>query len=101
MDKVTPAAAVNEMEQLRKRFDELSKRKTVCETQLETAEDTLKALKAQALAEYGTEDLDTLRERLEEMKAENQRRQEAYKASLDAIEANLKEVDRASSQTGA
>ena len=102
MNKATPPppAALTEMDELRKRYEVLSKKKTVCETQLGTAEKTLQTLQAQAVAAYGTDNLDALKTRLEEMKAENQRLQDEYKASLDGIEASLKEVDKASGQAG-
>lgn len=90
----TPKTALDEMEQLKKRYEELSRKKTVCETNLENARKNLEALQAEARERYGTDDLEALRKQLEEMKAENQRKQEDYKASLDAIEANLKDVDR-------
>jgi uncharacterized protein (DUF342 family) len=83
------------MDQLRARYEELSKRKTICETNLKNANDTLEDLKAQARQQYGTDDLDALERRLAEMKQENQRLQEEYRASLEAIEAGLEAVDQA------
>lgn len=86
---------LNEMEQLRKRYEDLTRMRTVCETNLANATRTLEALQAQAREQYQTDDLDALRRRLEEMKAENRRLQEDYCASLDRIEASLKDVDKA------
>ena len=88
-------AAVNDIDQLRSRYEELTRRQTVCETRLDSASRELEELKAQARQQYGTDDLDRLEQRLAEMKRENQRLQEDYRAALDAIEASLKEVDRA------
>ncbi len=91
----TPDAAVGEMDRLRKRYEDLSRKKTVCETNLENARRNLEGLRAQAREQYGTDDLEALRAQLEEMKAENQRLQDEYRSSLEAIEANLKDVDQA------
>ena len=97
MTKPTAAATstLSEMEQLRKRYEDLSTRKTRCETNLDNATNALENLQAQARSEYGTDDLEALQQRLEEMKAKNHELQETYRESLDAIERGLKDVDEA------
>lgn len=86
---------LNEMQQLRKRYEDLDRMRTVCQTNLANATRTLEALQAQAREQYQTDDLEALHARLEQMKAGNQRLQEDYRASLDTIEASLKAVDQA------
>ena len=88
-------AVVREMNALRNRYETLKEEKTRCETNIENAKQQLEKLYEKARTEYGTDDLDALRAKLEAMKAENARRQETYKASLDTIEADLKAVDKA------
>lgn len=93
----TPAPVKNqalaEMEELKKRYEGLSHKKTECETNLKNANKKLEELQAQARDQYGTDDLGELEKKLATMKAENQRLVEEYRASLDGIEADLKRVD--------
>lgn len=85
---------VETIEQLRERYDRLNHRKTEAQTLLKSAEGELDRLKAEAKEKFGTDDLDTLKRKLQELEAENLRRREAYQKQLDAIDAALKEVDR-------
>ncbi len=85
--------ALTEMKALQNRYERLKDLKTRCETHLENSKLQLEKLKEKARADYGTDDLAELRAKLEEMKADNARMQQEYKASLDAIEAGLQEVD--------
>jgi predicted nucleic acid-binding Zn-ribbon protein len=91
----TSVGALNEMELLRKRYEDLSRKKTACEINLDNARNALQDLQAQAREQYQTDDLEALQTRLEDMRAENQRLQDEYRTSLDAIETSLKEVDQA------
>jgi hypothetical protein len=58
-------------------------------------------LKKEAREKYGTDDLNTLREKLDAMKAENEEKRMNYQAELDRIETELKSVEEkfASSET--
>lgn len=99
MAKTTPTPAKNqslaEMEELRKRYDGLSHKKTECETNLKTANKKLQDLQDQARELYGTDNIVELEQKLADMKAENERLVAEYRASLDGIEDNLKLVDEA------
>ncbi len=84
-----------EMNALRARYETLKDEKTRCETNLENSKKRLDELKEKARTEYGTDDLEALRSKLEEMRSENSKRQREYEASLNAIEAELLTVDEA------
>ena len=80
------------MEQLKKRFEELSLKKVKYETQRDAAASELADLKRQALELYGSDDVKQLEKTLAEMKTENEKQRSEYQASLDQIDANLKSV---------
>lgn len=81
------------MEELQERYRALDKRKTQAETNLENAARQLEALKAEALAQYGTDDLDKLRAKLAAMKADNEEKRKNYQMTLDQIDRELSDVD--------
>jgi len=81
------------IEELRERYEELNTRKTVAQTNLKNAEKQLDKLKKKAVDAYGTADVDELREKLKEMKTENERKRKEYQASLDKIDKDLAKVD--------
>ncbi len=83
-----------EIEVLRKRHEKLHKLQIQTETNLKHAEDQLKELMEKARKEYGTDDLDTLRKKLEEMKAENEHKCKEYKEHLDTLEKRLNEIEQ-------
>ena len=68
-------------------------RKIQLQTQKETAQKRLDELKKQAKKQFGTDDLDELQEKLEEMKDSNAKQLSEYQSSLDAIEKKLVEID--------
>ena len=80
------------MDQLKKRFEELSLMKVKYETQRDSAASELADLKAQALELYGSDDVKQLEKMLSEMKTENEKKRSEYQASLDKIDANLQSV---------
>jgi len=82
------------IEQLNKRYRELNDKKVEADTKLKMTRDQLDELKRKARQEYGTDDLDELRTKLEEMKAENERKRAAYQANLDRIETELEQVEQ-------
>lgn len=83
-----------DIEQLKARHKELSDQRVAAQTELKSAEKTLKELKAKAKQEYGTDDADELAEKLEAMKQENENRRAAYEKSLDQIETELSKVEK-------
>jgi chromosome segregation ATPase len=91
----------DDIAQLRKRYEKLNRDKTVAETQLESARESLNLLRQKAREDYGTDDLALLREKLEQMKQENQRKRSEYQKSLDQIEADLLAVEAKYKQAAA
>jgi|SRR5665213_1243192 len=87
----TPSVTI---EQLRKRYDSLNNAKITAEAHYKTAKTDLDELKATAKADYGTDDLESLRAKLKEMEAENDRKLAEYQRHLDTIDAELKEVNQ-------
>jgi len=83
-----------EIEVLRKRHENLNKLQIQSERDLKHAEDKLKELMENARKEYGTDDLDALHKKLEEMKAENDRKCKDYKEHLDTLEKKLNEIEQ-------
>ena len=78
---------------LRKRYEDLNKKKIRAETEKSTAERRLEELQSKARERYGTDDLDALRRQLAEMQTENERRRSEYQTHLDDIETRLAEVE--------
>ena len=93
---------IQDIETLRKRHTELDRKRAAAEANLKTATDNLETLKREARELYGTDDLDALRTKLEEMKKENERKRAEYQKHLDEIETGLNELDKqyAQSKTG-
>ena len=83
-----------DIEQLRKRYTDLDRKKAAAEANLKTATDNLEVLKEQARKTYGTDNLDELRAKLEEMRRENDRKRTDYQHHLDQIETRLSEIER-------
>ena len=81
------------IEQLQTKYDELNRRKIEAETRYRDASDQLQKLRSQALATWGTEDLDELKLKLVKLQEENEARRAKYQSDLQAIEAKLHEVD--------
>jgi hypothetical protein len=81
------------IEQLTRRYNDLHRKKIEAETNLKSAEKNLNEQKENAVAAYGTDDLDELKRKLEEMKTENERKRSAYQCLLDTIDTNLEQVE--------
>ena len=80
------------IDQLKQRYEKLNADKIRAGAQLESAEKHLAQLQQQAREEFGTDDLDELRTKLQQMQDENERRRAAYQASLDQIDVELEAV---------
>jgi chromosome segregation ATPase len=81
------------MATLKKRYEELNKKKIRVETERASSERRLRELQRKARDLYGTDDLDELRQRLAQMKEDNERRRRQYQEHLDQIEARLDQVE--------
>ncbi len=94
----TPTVTI---EQLRKKYEELNNEHIRADANYKNAKKQLDELKATALETYGTDDLDTLRNKLQEMEAENAKKLSEYQSHLEKIDADLKAVNQKFSQTQA
>ena len=86
-------SAIQTLEELQARFQSLSDEKIKVETQREHAQQELQKIKAEALEQFGSDDLKTLRDRLAKMKKNNEQRRIDYQKKLDQIEQKLVEID--------
>lgn len=82
------------IETLTLRYQKLHTQKIEAETSLKHALQQLEDLKQQALEDFGTDDIDQLKEKLDEMELENERQRSEYQAALDKIEADLEGVQQ-------
>ena len=82
-----------DMEKLRARYKTLETKKITAEANLKTSNQTLDNLKRQAREKYGTDDLALLRDQLEEMLRENERKRAEYQQHLTLIENELAAVE--------
>jgi len=83
------------IEELKQRYDTLRTKKIKAETQRESTQKQLNTLKAEAKAQFGTDDIGLLKTKLAEMVAQNQSKRAAYQADLEKIEQRLNEVEAA------
>jgi hypothetical protein len=86
--------APQDIEKLSKRHRALEEKQITAKTLLGASQDRLNDLKQKARESYGTDDLVKLREKLEDMKRENEHKRAAYQRHLDEIESQLAEVER-------
>ena len=87
-------AEAQEIEELRRRYDDLNQKRIRTDANLQNARKRLEELQEQAKKNFGTDDLDELRAKLTEMKSENERKRSEYQESLDRIEYELAEVEQ-------
>jgi hypothetical protein len=83
-----------DIELLKKRHRELDRKKAMAEANQRSAEESLAKLKAEAKAQYGTDDLEELKKKLDEMKQQNLQKRREYQAHLDSIETKLQEIEK-------
>jgi chaperonin cofactor prefoldin len=77
------------IDELKERFQRLSAKKTLADTERAVAEFNLNLAKKAAMEAYETDDLEELQKKLGEWTAENLRLRAEYEASLDTIENQL------------
>jgi hypothetical protein len=88
------AAGPQSIEELTGRYQKLHTRKIQADTNLQHAQERLKALKEDALEKYETDDLDLLRQKLADMTEQNEVKRRQYQEDLDQIEAELAAVEK-------
>ena len=82
-----------DIEALKKRHKELEHQKVTSEANFKTATEQLEAVKKEALDKYGTDEIDQLRNKLLEMKDQNERTRAQYQKHLEEIETRLAQVE--------
>ena len=85
---------VKSIEELRKEYDQLRTYKIQVGTQLDNAQKQLDELKEKARDEFGTDDVGELKQKLEQMKAENLAKRTEYQQTLDGIQQQLEEIEK-------
>lgn len=81
------------IEQLTVRYTSLNEQRISAQRDLHNAENQLSKLKDHAMATWGTDDLDILDKKLQEMRTNNEKKRADYQKHLDDIEAKLKLIE--------
>ena len=84
---------VPDIDALKRRHRELENQKIAAETNLDRATEELDRLRNEAREQYGTDDLEDLRQKLEEMKSDNERKRYDYDRHLAQIETELGRIE--------
>lgn len=93
MNEQNTADDKQSIEELTDRYSKLNEKRLTAKANAETAGKRLEELKRQARDEFGTDDVDELREKLKKMEIENERKRAEYQTSLDSIEESLHKVE--------
>ena len=98
---MTDTDPVRSIDELKRQYETLNERKIQAQTQLEEATKQLDTLQKEAVEQFETSDIDELKEKLEQMEAENEQRRRDYQSLLDGIETDLAQAakEAASSST--
>ena len=94
------SAGALDIEQLKAKHKELDTARTRAKANLESAQKQLDELRAEARQAYGTDDLDALRQKLAQMRDENERKRADYQQHLEQIQAKLGEVEKTFAAAG-
>ena len=82
-----------DIDSLKRRHRGLENQKIAAQTNLDRAAEELDQLKRDAREQYGTDDLGQLRQKLEEMKRDNERKRVDYDRHLGQIENELSQIE--------
>jgi hypothetical protein len=93
VNKLSEKSGQQSIEELRQRYAKLDKKKIEAETELRGAENRLKELQKEAREKYGTDDVAALRQKLDDLKQENETKRANYQTDLDRIESDLSAVE--------
>jgi peptidoglycan hydrolase CwlO-like protein len=88
-------AVQDKLESLKGDYKELETKKIQTETNIQTLEDELKRLRAQAQKTYGTSDLEELKNLLEKRRQENEQLVAGYEQHIQGIKERLAEIESA------
>src|SRR3954453_17514848 len=90
---VATSGVATDIESLKREHARLDQERRNAQANLNAAQNQLDQLRTDARKEYGTDDLDLLREKLQQMKSENERKRADYQAHLEGVRAKLGEVE--------
>lgn len=90
---MTDAIPRLDIEVLKAKHRKLNEKRIATEANLKTAEARLADLKREALEKWQTDDLETLKQKLEQLKLENEAKRAAYQQHIEQVEARLTEVE--------
>ncbi len=93
MPKSQQNAAIQSIDELQARYQSLTEQKIKVETQRDHAQQQLQKIKGEALEQFGSDELNTLKARLADMKTNNDQKRIDYQKQLDQIEQKLVEID--------
>ena len=85
---------IQDIDALKKRHKALDKEKTTAEANHKMADEQLQKLRVEALDKFGTDDIEQLKKKLAEMKADNDRKRVEYQKHLETIELRLVEIEK-------
>ena len=86
--------SVRSIDELKGEYERLNERKIQAKTQLEEATKQLEALQKDAVNEFETSDIDELKNKLEQMETENEKRRSDYQELLEGISGELAKVEQ-------
>lgn len=92
---------IPDIENLTQQFQKLRDRKIESMSNLKNAQQILDDLKEEALKEYGTDELEGLKEKLRQIKEENAKKRAEYHETLQKIESELIKIESAHQATDA
>jgi hypothetical protein len=86
-------AVEQKLETLKKEYNDLHTKKITTQANIKNLEDNLAKLRAAAEKDYGTSDLDKLKEILETRRRENEAKVDEYERHVKEIQANLAAIE--------
>ncbi len=86
--------SVQILDEQKKRLATLQERRTRLQVRLETERKALEEAQAEALAQFGTSDLDALRALYRERQSDNDRKVMEFVMELDEIDQRLGDIER-------
>jgi len=90
---VSPTGSPLSIEQLQSKYDELNHKKIEADTRHRLTLEELEKLRTQAMAMWGTDDIEELKLKLVQMQHENEERRAKYQSQLESIESELAEIE--------
>ncbi|NDV18181.1 hypothetical protein GO013_01945 [Pseudodesulfovibrio sp. JC047] len=94
-DTTRDSRVEQELKELRDDYQHLWERKVRTEQDVDTLTTQLETLKQQALAEYGTSDINELQTLLEEKRQQNEKVVADYREHIQQIQTELEQVENA------